>query len=566
MRSASYVVALTLPAIVYATQGVKVSSFAGATTTFAFPPAGETITVPDPAFPDAAQVGFPGPTPTGDEAAAIVTAPSIAKFSNVFPLINPATSDSSSSSKAPFDVLHLFGNLAPWQSVASSWLDPRLTNASPKIPAGCHLDQVHLVHRHGARYPTTGAPPSAFAAALHGLAATSGGNLSVSGPLSFLATWEYKLGAEILTPFGRSQLFDLGVGFRVKYGDLLKGFTKLPVWRTTSQGRMVDTALHFAAGFFGVQSYQQDYHQLIEIEGPGFNSSLSPYYDCPNGLNAIANFGTTQALKWANVYLANAVKRLQPYIQGLPLTPSTLVAMQQICAYETVSLGYSAFCPLFTEEEWIGFSYSNDLAFWYSFGPGNPTASAQGIGYAQELLSRLTQTRLAVFDTSVNKSIALDETLFPFGQPIYVDATHDTIMLDLLTAKRVVLTAMNFTALAAQGPLPTDHIPANHVYIVNNIAPFATNLVGQVLTCPAYVPAIPPNNTKSTHIRWILNDAVLPLTGLSGCQSNADGLCPLETFISALQKRVGQVDYAFDCFANYTMPDPDGITTGQYPQ
>jgi hypothetical protein len=31
--------------------------------------------------------------------------------------------------------------------------------------------------------------------------------------------------------------FDLGVGFRVRYGDLLKGFRDLPVWRTTSQGQ-----------------------------------------------------------------------------------------------------------------------------------------------------------------------------------------------------------------------------------------------------------------------------------------------------------------------------------------
>ncbi|KAF7292081.1 Phosphoglycerate mutase-like protein [Mycena indigotica] len=548
--------AFVLPSLIHATSppaGITVSSFAGATTTFAFPPAGQTITVPDPAFPDGEQVGFPGPTPTGDEAIAIATAPSIAKFTNVFPLINPATSNP--NSKAPFDVLHHFGNLAPWQSLSSAWLSARLANASPKIPAGCQLDQVHLVHRHGARYPTTGAPPSAFAAALHAVA--QAGNLTVTGPLSFLATWEYKLGAEILTPFGRSQLFDLGVGFRVKYGDLLKGFTKLPVWRTTSQGRMLDSALHFAAGFFGVQTYQQDYHQLIQIEQLGFNSTLSPYYDCTNGINDHSNFGTTQALKWANVYLAPAVKRLQPFIKGLPLTPSILFAMQQLCAYETVALGYSTFCPLFTDDEWTGYSYGNDLAFWYSFGPGNPTTSAQGIGYAQELLSRLTQTRITKFDTSINASIATNETLFPFGQPIYVDATHDTII-------SAILTAMNFTALAAEGPLPTDHIPPNHVYIVNNVAPFASNIVTQVLTCPA--PATPSANTKPTHIRMILNDAVLPLTGLAGCQPNSDGTCPLDTFVSALQKRIGEVDYQFDCFANYSIPDPDPIVNGQFPQ
>jgi hypothetical protein len=37
-------------------------------------------------------------------------------------------------------------------------------------------------------------------------AAASTGNLSASGPLAFLNTWTYKLGAEILTPFGRAEL------------------------------------------------------------------------------------------------------------------------------------------------------------------------------------------------------------------------------------------------------------------------------------------------------------------------------------------------------------------------
>ncbi|KAJ6550010.1 histidine phosphatase superfamily [Mycena capillaripes] len=525
--------------------GTGVSSFAGATSTFLFPPIGQTLTASDPFFPDDNQVGFAGPTPTGDEAAAIATAPSVAKVDSFFPLINPATAGESG---AAFDVVHHFGNLAPWQSVESFGLP----DASAKIPNGCKIDQVHLVHRHGARYPTTGAPPSAFATLLHATASTTGVN--VTGPLSFLSTWQYKLGAEILTPFGRSQLFDLGVGFRVKYGDLLKGFTDLPVWRTTSQGRMVDSALHFAAGFFGVQTYQQDYHQLIEIEALGFNSTLSPYETCTNANNSIAAFGTTQALKWANVYLVAAQKRLTPYITGVALSPSILVAMQQLCAYETVSLGFSMFCDLFTEEEWIGYSYLNDLQFWYSFGPGNPAVSAQGIGYVQELVSRLTSTRITTFDTTVNATLVSSNVTFPFGQPIYVDATHDTII-------SAIVTAMNFTSLAANGPLPTDHIPANHSYIVNQIAPFASNLVGQVLSC---TPS--PASPTSTYMRWILNDGVVPLTGINGCRAHPEGLCPLADFVAGMKQRIEEVDFAFDCLANYTIPDPDTITNGQFPK
>ena len=141
-----------------------------------------------------------------------------------------------------------------------------------------------------------------------------------------------------------------------------------------------------------------------------------------------------------------------------------------------------------------------------------------------------------------------------------------------------VFVAMNFTSLAANGPLPTDHIPRNQVgrltlswpdrllipwtaiqtYFVNQIAPFATNLVGQVLSCPA--------SEEPTHIRWLLNDAALPLTGIKGCKPSSDGMCDLKTFIAGMQQRIAEVDFTFDCFANYTIPVPDNIIDGQFPK
>ena len=134
----------------------------------------------------------------GDEAAEIVTATSVPKGSGAFPLLNPSTFGNKSTA---FDVTRLWGNLAPMFSVDSFGLP----DASELIPAGCDLQQVHLVHRHGARYPTTGAPPSALAAKLHN-ATVNGTGFTATGDLEFLNTWTYKLGAELLTPFGRQQL------------------------------------------------------------------------------------------------------------------------------------------------------------------------------------------------------------------------------------------------------------------------------------------------------------------------------------------------------------------------
>jgi hypothetical protein len=79
------------------------------------------------------------------------------------------------------------------QSVESFGLD----DTSELIPEGCELKQAILLHRHGARYPTSDASPAVFAAAVN--AAASNGTFSATGPLSFLNTWTYNLGAEILS-------------------------------------------------------------------------------------------------------------------------------------------------------------------------------------------------------------------------------------------------------------------------------------------------------------------------------------------------------------------------------
>ncbi|KAI8980706.1 histidine phosphatase superfamily [Trametes punicea] len=524
------------------------STFAGATSSAVFPPPDATNTGLDAYFPGPEQVGHAGPTPTGDEPLVLATAPVAPQKEDVYPLVNPVEAQTPIE-KPAFDPVRSWGNLSPWFSVGGIW---GLPDASAIVPSGCELTQVHLLHRHGARYPTSGSGPSEFAAKVHA-AATSESGFSASGLLDFLNTWTYKLGAELLTPFGRQQLFDLGAAFRVQYGHLLNDFNDLPVFRTTSEARMVDSALHFAAGFFGVQQYQDAYHQLIIIEDDGFNNTLAPWTTCPNANNDVANIGIDAAANWTEIYLKDTVPRLQKDLQGVELDSSDVKAMQDLCAYETVALGYSAFCDLFTEEEWKGYEYAFDLELWYSYGPGNPASAAQGIGYVQELIARLTQTPLTEFSTSLNGTLDGSNVTFPLNQPIYVDATHDTVI-------STILTALNFTSMAANGPLPVDHIPKDQTYTGQHITPFASNLVGQVMSCPASGNS---SKEKTSYIRFLLNDGVVPLTGIAHCSANKDGLCAVDDFVEGMKERIAEVDYVYDCYANYTAPWPDPIIDGR---
>jgi hypothetical protein len=201
--------------------------------------------------------------------------------------------------QSSFDITRYWGNLSPQYSVRSSAYG--LPDASPLAPEGCDITQVLLLYRHGARYPTSGAGPSTFAQKIANATKTG---LSVSGDLGFLSDWTYKLGAELLTPFGRSQNFLLGVKYRQLYGHLLNNFTAagtLPVFRTESQDRMVKTAENFAAGFFGVPEYMNEVSIEILVETPGLNNSGAPYETCKNSnVASKGSIGSKLATEFAN--------------------------------------------------------------------------------------------------------------------------------------------------------------------------------------------------------------------------------------------------------------------------
>lgn len=238
---------------------------------------------------------------------------------------------------------------------------------------------------------------------------------------------------------------------RVKYGKLLDNEgdeeRSKPVFRTESQDRMLkrcgssehqfiarklNTSTHqcsqfccrilwqFVVFFLGTTwgetdlpvflptvPYEDQYHQLITIEAPGFNNTLAPYSEflsiptsllfrhatssqieanipsaifllnpvtCPNSWQADLNLGPEKTREWIGIYLAPALVRLQAdvrcigshplymghantvaasffgvdQIEGLELTLGDLYSFQLLCAYETVALGGSKFCDLFT--------------------------------------------------------------------------------------------------------------------------------------------------------------------------------------------------------------------------
>ncbi|KIO02534.1 hypothetical protein M404DRAFT_147468 [Pisolithus tinctorius Marx 270] len=540
--------------------------FVGSTQVHNFPPPSPTNYYPD-LFPT--DVGYPGSTPTGAEPALILTAPSQPIQTGAAELVLPPSlyedflehkveNATENAREREFNLSRSWGNLSPWYSVPKGAFG---IDEGPEPPQGCNIAGVHLLHRHGARYPTG---PSSGPATLSRQLHESAAEWEATGSLAFLNDWTYKLGEEVLTPFGRQQLFDLGVSMRLKYGFLLENFTaadSIPVFRTESQDRMHASAINFALGFFG-WPLDGKYEQVLMIEADGFNNSLAPYDTCPNAdAHGKADRASPYVKEWMSLYLKDAKARLQAQFRpsvkangemgnGFLLTDRHVYNMQQMCAYETVALGYSKFCELFTEEEWEGFNYSMDLLFWYDSAFGSPVARIQGLGYIQELVSRLTHMPIEVHNSSTNATWHREET-WPLYDSLYVDATHEVVVLN-------VLTALNLTTLAETGPLPADHIPANRSFRASDLAPFATNVQFQLLSCPAETSSSDPS-----HIRIVINDGPVPLHGVQPCPVSPHGLCPLEAFLEGQRKTIRDTDWAWGCFGDWTVPPgPEWETVG----
>lgn len=96
---------------------------------------------------------------------------------------------------------------------------PDVNNISNAVPAGCTVDQVAYVVRHGSRYPDAGA--YAQWVALH--AKIQNATFTAGGELAFLGVWEPvltdpELQIAMESPTGFKEAFDLGYVLRTRYG------------------------------------------------------------------------------------------------------------------------------------------------------------------------------------------------------------------------------------------------------------------------------------------------------------------------------------------------------------
>lgn len=423
---------------------------------------------------------------------------------------------------------------------------------------------------------------------------TANATKKFTGPLAFLNSYEYQMGASYLTGLGASTEFMAGVQFWNRYGRTLYNATiaqlqynasyangtarPKPVLRTTSQSRIQNSQINWALGFFGV-SFQEvpdasvaNFSTLFDVviipEGGTENNTLASYDSCFNDdVNPIGELGDLDLLNYLHVYLPAATKRMNQHApKGFTFNVNDTYAMQSICAYEMGFISQSDFCTLFTESEWAGFENTLDMEYYYDYSYGNPTGRAQGIGYLQELIARLEKKYITTSDSSVNSTDDDNAKEFPLDQMFYADFTHDDIIVSVLTAA-----SMDYfkdpPSLTKYPPDPSRH------FVLSHMTPFGGRLITEVIGCSSENPtAVAAHRTQyyptqygydaatasNKFIRMRLNNGILPIGSIRGgaCEGRTDGMCAMSSFLQSQEKAYALSNYDYACFANYTLSKP----------
>ncbi|KAH8087171.1 phytase [Cristinia sonorae] len=367
-------------------------------------------------------------------------------------------------------------------------------------PQGCNVEQVNILQRHGARFPTSGAA-ARIKSALDKLLAV---REFTDHRLDFLRTFQYDLGTDDLVPFGAAQSFDSGAEVFERYANLVSE-KKLPFVRASSSERVVMSALNWTQGF-SASSHHGYNPTLSVILSESSNDTLDDNM-CP-----AAGSSDPQTSLWLSTFAPPITQFLNRGAPHANLTDTDTFNLISVCPFETVSEERrSKFCDLFATQKgaFPGFAYSGDLDKFYGTGYGQELGPVQGVGYVNELIARLTGTPVQDH-TQTNHTLDSDPTTFPLNRTIYADFSHDNQMIAIFSAMGL---------FRQSHPLnPTKPDPERD-WKASGMVPFSARMVVERLRC-GRIPSV----------RILVNQQVQPL---EFCGGDRNGICSLDAFVKS---------------------------------
>ncbi|PIL36440.1 hypothetical protein GSI_00129 [Ganoderma sinense ZZ0214-1] len=237
-------------------------------------------------------------------------------------------------------------------------------------PRGCSVDQVHILQRHGARYPTSGAA-TRIRTAIGKLQSVD----HYTDPLfTFLKNYTYDLGQDSLIPFGAVQSFQSGEQAFKRYTSLVTTDNQ-PFVRASSPPRVVDSANNWTAGFAAASHHRYNPTLSVILSEAG-NDTLD------DGMCAAAGSSDPQTNLWLSTFAPPLTARLNAAAPGANLTDADTYSLLSMCAFDTVAHERpSPFCALYKElNGGPGFAYTGDLTSTTARGTGSRWGACRASG------------------------------------------------------------------------------------------------------------------------------------------------------------------------------------------
>ncbi|KAF4427911.1 3-phytase A [Fusarium acutatum] len=368
------------------------------------------------------------------------------------------------------DISKLWGQYSSFFSVPSE--------IDSSTPDDCEVTIGIALSRHGARYPTAG-KTTAYSATIARLqkSVTNYGN-----GYEWLKDYEYNLGSEDLTDFGQDQMIDSGKAFYERYIGLAEKTE--PFIRASGSDRVIMSSHNFTQGFYASRGESGDDYTdgiLVIPEEPGINNTLS-HGTCSSFEDNDEIGDNSAQTAWGNKFLPPIRDRLNRNLHKAKLSLQETIYLMDLCPFNTVNtpdgVGQSRFCDLFSTEDWRSYDYYMTLGKYYEYGNGNAMGPTQGVGYVNELVSRLT--RKPVNDhTTTNRTLDANPETFPLDRALYADFSHDNTMVSIFSAMGLY----NSTSKLSKHHI----VPAirAHGYSSAWVVPFAARMYVEKLECGA---------------------------------------------------------------------------------
>lgn len=427
-----------------------------------------------------------------------------------------------------WNILYHLGGNGPWVEKVIDVVDGGIA-----VPKGCVVEQMHMMSRHAERFPTKKAGHSQRAVVER---MKQSGKI-FTGNLAFFNDWELfwsddDSSLEQLTstgPFsGTLGSFTTGVRLRTRYKHLLSHAatlqpdTPITFWASGSN-RVIETAKHFALGFFGID-YKESNTATLEVI-PEHSSlgadTLTPGRTClankedseegqRKGYRLMGHYRTT--------YLGAIRERLLKQT-NITFNDQEIYAMQEMCGFETTVRGRSDWCDVFTQNEFLSFEYARDLLHYYRAGPGQKYAASMGWLWLNATTNLLLKG--------------------PQAGPLFFSFVHDGDIAPMMTALDII---------NDEEHLPTSHIPHSRKWRKSQVSPMGGRVIFELLSC---------KNDKQTgsekFVRLNINDGI---TAIPKCNSGPGKSCPLEEFAARTRRKGEEVgDFRKLCGLDETAAD-----------